>query len=156
MPLKKTHIVLHHSATADGPTVSWQAIRHYHVGTNGWSAIGYNFGIELVGDEYEAFVGRSLRLAGAHCKEASMNRVGIGICVVGNFDLAPPDTYQLAALKSLVLDLMLTYGIPPENVIGHRDAGLLAGYDWQRGQYKSCPGKFFPLADFRERLRKGE
>jgi hypothetical protein len=57
MENKPNKIILHHSATADGPTVSWGAIRRFHVVECAWGAIGYHYGIELVGDYYEVLIG---------------------------------------------------------------------------------------------------
>ena len=148
----KTHIVLHHSLTKDGDTVSWGAIRDYHVGVYEWEDIGYHFGVELIGDEYEILLGRMPDQEGAHCRELHMNTFGIGICMVGNFDTGPPHPYQMDKTVELVRHLMRAHHIPRENVIGHREAGLLAGYDWRLGQYKSCPGSFFDLNHFRSYL----
>ena len=53
-------IIIHHSATKDGRTFSWSAIRRYHVHTLGWTDIGYHAGIELIGDDFECLFGRAL------------------------------------------------------------------------------------------------
>jgi hypothetical protein len=155
MALRPEFIVLHHSLTADSGTVSWGAIRKYHTDPAGpykFNAIGYHWGLELVGDYYEILVGRTMQEEGAHCKEAGMNRRGVGICMVGDFDKAPPPEAQLIALTRLVTWLMDDLRIPQERVIGHRDAGLMAGFDWQKGQYKTCPGRQFDIEAFRNRL----
>ena len=43
------YIVIHHSLTKDGTVADWEAIRRYHKEINGWSDIGYHYGIERVG-----------------------------------------------------------------------------------------------------------
>jgi N-acetyl-anhydromuramyl-L-alanine amidase AmpD len=91
-------------------------------------------------------------MPGAHCKEAGMNGRSIGICVVGNFELAPPDLVMLKALRDICFAVMVNHGIPAQNVIGHRDAGLMAGFDWRKGQYKTCPGRLFPMDALRSLL----
>lgn len=139
---KWQYIIIHHSLTKDSQTVSWQAIRHYHIYTMGWLDIGYHFGIELVNGEYEVLVGRNLNADGAHCKEAGMNRKAIGICLIGNFDEEEvPQAMWLKAV-SFVRGLMEIFDIPVTSVYGHRDFA----------PYKSCPGKLFRLERFREDL----
>ncbi len=151
------YIVIHHSATKDSGTVSWQAIRRYHVLTNGWLDIGYHFGLELIDDggglaRTEILIGRMPGTVGAHTKEAGMNRRSLGILCTGNFDedLLPRD--MIERLGNLVQWLQRVYNIPKRNVIGHREVGLMVGLDWRNGQYKSCPGSNFDLDRFREGL----
>lgn len=169
------YIVLHHSLTEDGETNDWEAIRKYHTSwryqgriitaqeaaalkaqgkkpESPWSDIGYHLGIELQGGKIVLQQGRPIGRPGAHCVEAGMNRRSIGICVVGNFDLAPPSLEKLTFLRSVITGLKIKYAIPPANVIGHRDAGLMAGFDWRKGQFKTCPGKLFPLDTLRGML----
>lgn len=148
----KTHIVIHHSATLDGTTFSWGAIRRYHMEEKGWTDIGYHYGVELVGEHYETLIGRLLSEDGAHCREMGMNHLGIGVCIVGNFDVAVPSDQQLERAVGLCRWLMQEYEIPASRVIGHREVGLLAGFDWVKGQYKSCPGARFELDTFRDLL----
>ena len=147
----KQFIVVHHSLTKDSGSVSWGAIRDYHL-KKGWSNIGYHWGLEMIGDYPEILIGRYTNQTGAHAREMGMNRIGIGICVVGNFDKEAPPRQILSRLRSLVLWLMDEHEIPVRNVIGHRDVGMMAGYNWKRGEYKSCPGKLFSLSSFRDSL----
>jgi N-acetyl-anhydromuramyl-L-alanine amidase AmpD len=146
------NVIIHHSLTKDGTVVDWEAIRRYHKETNGWSDIGYHYGIERVGNSLVLQIGRPESQPGAHTKEMHMNLKSIGICVVGNFDEAPPSLAKLYFLRDLCFSLMVNYGIPAQSVIGHRDAGLMAGFDWRLGQYKTCPGRFFPMDSLRDML----
>jgi N-acetylmuramoyl-L-alanine amidase len=138
-----THIVIHHSLTEDGQTVSWNAIRWYHIKTNGWKDIGYQFGIELIGNHYEILSGRMMTDIGAHCKEGSMNNVSIGICMIGNFDLAVPPSAQMDKLVQLVTSLQTIFSISKTNVHRHTDYA----------SYKSCPGIKFPWSEFLARIK---
>lgn len=150
--MKPEYVILHHSATADSGTVSWGAIRRYHVQDHGWKDVGYHAGVELVGDHYEALLGRGWDEEGAHTPEAGMNGRSVGICLVGNFDEAPPLEAQWEKALWLVRWIQRLVGIPAANVIGHREAGLMAGKDWTKGEYKTCPGRLFPMAEFRGAL----
>lgn len=139
------YIVIHHSFTKDGQTVDWEAIRRYHKETCGWADIGYHYGIERVGNSLVLQVGRPESQTGAHCKEMHMNLKSIGVCVVGNFDLTPPGVEVLRFVADIVRNKVKEYGIPVNAILGHREVGKMAGFDWTKGQYKSCPGKYFNM-----------
>ena len=157
--MKREFIVIHHSLTKDGVTVSWPAIERYHVRTQHWRDIGYHAGVELVGGPelgeyaYQGLIGRPEDDFAAACHEAHMNQIGLHLCLVGNFDLAPPPKEMLirAAIR-FIIPWMRRYNIPADHIIGHRDAGLMAGFDWKKGQYKSCPGSQFDLDVLRKML----
>jgi len=135
-------IILHHSLTKDSETVSWQAIRRYHIDTMKWNDIGYHYGIELVNDQHEILVGRMPNQSGAHCKQMGMNRMSIGICFVGNFDDGKPLPEMWVMGLRFVRGLMDIYQIPRQNIKGHRELC----------DYKSCPGFYFDLNKFRSQL----
>ena len=83
-----------------------------------------------------------------------MNAHGLHVCLVGDFDLAPPPLRMIeVAARRVVLPWMHRYGITAERIIGHRDAGLMAGFDWRKDQYKSCPGRAFDLEILRRLCR---
>ncbi len=121
-------IIIHHSATKDGPTVSWGAIRRYHIETMGFDAIGYNFGLELINDYYETLVGRSPLIAGAHT--IGENERSLGICVVGNYDVDPFTPAIEDALHNLLVWLCIVFKIPSGQIYGHCEFAS-----------KTCPGK---------------
>jgi hypothetical protein len=134
-------IIVHHSKTKDSETVSASAIRRYHVTTMGWSAIGYHFLVEMVGDHIEVFVGRPLHVAGAHTR--GQNRDSIGICFIGDYDEAVPSYDMLNTGADLIAGLCSVLGIPEEEIHSHNK---FAGY-------KSCPGTKFPLDGLIELVR---
>lgn len=140
MTLYPRYIMIHHSLTKDSQTVSWGAIRDYHTKELGWQDIGYHYGVELVGDNYEILKGRTLLERGAHCKEENMNELAVGICVVGNYDLTPPPNLALLKLLDLIRELRYLYRIPTERIVAHRDYA----------KYKSCPGTLWPMVALKE------
>lgn len=138
-----THIIIHHSLTKDSDTVSWQAIRRYHMEELGWNDTGYHAGIELVAGRFEILLGRMPTVPGAHCKEEGMNYKALGICCVGNFDLqSDVDIFVNRGGFDLAVRLVRSWceimRIPPTNVKRHSDYA----------PYKSCPGKAFPWTRF--------
>jgi len=178
------YIVIHHSLTKDGLIVDWDAIRRYHksfryqgnivspeeaavLRKNGhnvespWTDIGYHYGVERVKGELTTQMGRRVDLEGAHAKEMGMNSKSIGICVVGNFDVVPPDALTVNYLRDLIYALMANYPITSNRVIGHRDVGLMAGLDWTKigaggvREFKTCPGIMFPMHGLQIELKGG-
>jgi len=139
---KPTYIIIHHSLTKDSKTVSWQAIRNYHVNTLGWQEIGYHYGIELVNDQHEILVGRMEGTQGAHCVQKRINHKSIGICCIGNYDNDLPNLAIWSMLLDLCTNICVRYDIPAGNVKGHREYA----------SYKSCPGNAFNMVDLRNDL----
>lgn len=144
---KPDAICLHHSLTKDGKTVSWGAVRKWHMGLHPESPyvdrpmldIGYTYGIELINDRHEVLVGRMLGQQGAHCWQQGMNSRSVGILFTGDFDLAPPCPEMWDLGLRLVRSLCWLFKIPVSSVYGHRELA----------DYKTCPGKLFDLGKFR-------
>lgn len=136
-------IILHHSATKDSGTVSWRAIRRYHMQVQGWLDIGYHFGIERIDDWYEILCGRLMTEMGAHCRQQAMNHKSLGVCFVGNFDEQAPSPAQWLLGVRLVRSLLQVFRLNPDDVLGHREAD---------GDDRTCPGRKFDMARFREAI----
>lgn len=131
-------IIVHHSATKDSGTVSWGAIRKYHVETNKWRDIGYHAGIEMVGDHYECMVGRDVKDVGAHCE--GHNAGTLGFCFVGDYDVKAPDLDMLVmAAEKVLIPWCQRFGIRPAWIVGHRDYSP-----------KTCPGNLFDIELLKE------
>ena len=134
------YIIIHHSLTKDGITVSWDDIDRYHTVEKGWIDIGYHYGIELIDKDYQVLAGRPLGTQGAHCKENGMNAMSIGICFVGNYDKEDvPDAMYDVGIKHIA-GLCYSLRIDPMNIFPHSDYAD-----------KTCPGIRFDM----DRLRNG-
>ncbi len=132
-------IILHHSLTRDSRTVSWGAIRRHHIETMGWRDIGYHFGVEQVGDDYEILSGRFPDVVGAHTK--GQNLWSLGVCFVGNYDIANPTPGMWKKGVALVRWLMYEFKIDVDHVFPHSDFAA-----------KTCPGLRFGIPRFKEAL----
>ena len=118
---KITGIIIHCSATPPKMDVGAKEIRRWHVNERNWSDIGYHFVIRRNGTTE---LGRPIERAGAHARSHNLNT--IGVCWVGGVsDSFDPENNmtveQEQELWCTVKNLMLTYGIKKENVLGHRD-----------------------------------
>jgi len=139
--MKPEYIIVHHSLTKDSNTVSWGAIRKYHL-SKGWSDIGYHAGIEFIQENIEVLLGRRWDKVGAHCSQDGMNKKSLGLCLIGNFDITVPDILVLDVATDLIRYWMRLFQIPAENVLPHR----------QFATYKTCPGRKFDFDFFQQRL----
>jgi N-acetyl-anhydromuramyl-L-alanine amidase AmpD len=137
-------IVVHHSATATGSATEFDRMHK----ANGWDELGYHFVIGNgtgTGDgEIEVGSRWPKQKHGAHTKVANhpeYNDLGIGICLVGNFDVTHPSEAQMQSLARLIRFLQDRYGVPRSHIYGH-------------GQLKAtnCPGRNFDYADLFRRL----
>ena len=140
-------IVLHHSATRGGDvaTIDAEHRKHRDRSGNPWLGIGYHFvvgnGQKMADGEVQATFRWHNQLPGAHAGNRSHNEKGIGICLIGNFDQAPPTERQMVALRGLVKALAERYSISRDGLVRHSDV-----------QATLCPGKMFPWAPLRSEL----
>lgn len=122
------YIMIHHTAH---PTWNVHDVHNYHLRSNGWIGIGYNFFIEKDGTIYE---GRGFNVgAGA----TGYNKNSLHVCFAGNFETQEPTEEQLESGEWLV-KYLLNMCSNDTKVVGHKDIGNTA-----------CPGKNFPLDKFK-------
>ena len=93
------YIIIHHTEE-----IGWNIYdtNNYHISL-GWEGIGYNYFIEEDGTVFEA---RGMKV-GAHT--IGMNKISIGICLSGNFDIEFPRQEQLISLKKLCTFFLKKY-----------------------------------------------
>jgi N-acetyl-anhydromuramyl-L-alanine amidase AmpD len=133
-------IVIHHSATPGGSMAFFDKEHK----AKGWDGVGYHFvignGTESGDGQIEVTQRWPLQKWGAHAKTVDnrFNEHGIGICLVGNFDVERPSPKQMQSLARLVAHLSQTYRISPQNVVGHKDT-----------KATDCPGRFVNMAAIR-------
>ncbi|HEY0097188.1 MAG TPA: N-acetylmuramoyl-L-alanine amidase [Archangium sp.] len=118
-------IVLHHTASNSGRAdLAWlrsqesRVSAHYLVDRDGRI-------YQLVADEDRAWHAGRCALRGV---TTDMNARSLGIELVNDGTGRTPYTeQQYRALEALVPYLVTTYGVPPENVVGHKDVAVPAG-----------------------------
>jgi hypothetical protein len=134
------YIVLHHSANPEG---SYDQIDREHRKVLGWEGCGYHFiignGTGSPDGQIEVAKRWSDQRHGVHSrngKHPDVNEYGIGICLVGDLDEAPPTPRQIAAAKALIAYLGTRYGVPADRIGTHADLAASP---------TACPGKYFPI-----------
>jgi N-acetylmuramoyl-L-alanine amidase/FlgD Ig-like domain len=147
--------IVHHTAGSNTYTRAQSAaivrgIQLYHVRSNGWNDIGYNFLVDKYGQVFEGrFGGMERNVVGAHAQ--GFNTGSTGVALLGNYDsgaVTPAARTALTRLLAWRLDIShidpLTIfgwvsggnprfpaGVPVtlRSIAGHRDTG-----------FTSCPG----------------
>lgn len=126
-------VILHHSwkphlqedATRTIESSAVRGIEHFHVQTNGWAGIGYNWLAAPSGRVYE---GRGWGRTGAHTE--GRNSRSVGICLLMDGDRFDPTPAAIAAVRQLTRDGIGKGHITPGYQLrGHRDYSS-----------KTCPG----------------
>ena len=146
-PSKKwKYIVIHHSATDVGKALSFDYV---HTKKRHWKSLGYHFVIDNgTSGKKDGQIEVSPRWVhqenGAHCKADDMNYIGIGICLVGNFNEDRVTKKQIDSLAYLVNALRNYYNIPISHILGHGQVN---------GARTDCPGKKFPWSEFNRLLK---
>ena len=158
-----TKLIVHHTVTANDdpdPPSTIRAIYAYHVQSNGWDDIGYNFLIDAQGRIYEGRYSRQYALnetptgedvnrqgaIGAHAENT--NNGSVGIALLGTFSGQGPTSASVDALTALLAWKADRHDIDPNandtypgpngttrtfpNIAGHRDT-----------KATECPGNFF-------------
>ncbi|MES9990861.1 MAG: peptidoglycan recognition family protein [Candidatus Thiodiazotropha sp.] len=144
-PHRWKYIVVHHSAGDFGTIEFLQRVHRQRQAGDPIDAIPYHYVIGNGNGMEEGEIGSDWRqrygIWGAHVSGRNMDRNlrGIGICLIGNFDIDPVPEGQYVALVALTKALMSKYQILVENVSGHGHT---------EGELTNCPGKHFPMQRF--------
>lgn len=138
------HIVMHHSDTGSGSTAG---IDRHHREVNGWDGVGYHF---VIGNGHGMLLGRieytfrwDLQREGAHAggNDRNYNELGIGICLIGDFEDHFPNSFQVQRAAALCACLIESLPqLDSTSIIGHKHVP---------GKKTRCPGRHFSILEFR-------
>lgn len=129
-------VIIHCSDTEDGPKKDFNSILTHHVKKRKFKTIGYHELVEMVYGSMMNFHGRDWYTKGAHTYG---HNDALGVCVVGDFDLVPPDQAHMDKLYEVLDRAQKHYG--EIFIKGHCDYTKL----------KTCPGLKFPLDEVKQR-----
>lgn len=135
-----SHLIVHHTAgsntSSDWSSVVY-SIWNYHVNTNGWDDIGYNWLIDPNGVVYE---GRADNIQGAHF--CGKNGNTMGICILGTYTDVEPQAASMKTLKRLFAWKACQEDIDPKGISYHpqSDEELYVVSGHRDGCATACPG----------------
>jgi uncharacterized protein (TIGR03437 family) len=129
-----SHLIVHHTVN-DNDATDWPAvvrsIWNFHIFSNGWADIGYNYLIDPNGVIYEGRAGGD-NVIGAHF--SGVNGGTMGVSMLGTFTDVAPTTRAMDSLRQILawkcnqrnLDptgsaLHAASGLHLKNISGHRD-----------------------------------
>jgi len=113
--------IIHHTdnANAYSPADSAamvQAIYHFHVFTNGWCDVGYNFLVDRYGQIFEGRAGGiTSAVIGAHA--GGFNTGSTGVALIGEFSDAAPTPAMYTALHHLLAWKLALSGVQPSGKV---------------------------------------
>jgi uncharacterized protein (TIGR03437 family) len=146
-----THLIVHHTATGnEAPGNDWAAavrsIWNFHIFTNGWADIGYNYLIDPNGVIYEGRAGGD-NVLGAHF--SGVNAGTMGVSMLGTFTSVAPSAKAMASLRRILAWKADQRAIDPAGTARHaasgRDLQNISGHRDGPGSTE-CPGNsLYPL-----------
>lgn len=140
-PGRWKYIVIHHSGVDCG-TLS--GIDRYHREERHMeNGLAYHFVLGNGNGMGDGEIGVGPRwtqqLDGGHLISQSQNKIGLGICLVGNFEKTKPTPTQLRRLTALTRALLTKCKLSPDAVKTHRQINVV---------HTRCPGRHFPTKSF--------
>lgn len=166
--MRPLRITLHHSATLDGLTFTWNEMQKYDISyayegeiitrekamelvgqgkriKRPLRDIGYHFGIGKFSNlQYSNIImGRFPYEKGSHSGQSNFG--SLQIVFIGNFDNIEVPIVEWELGIKLVRYLQKRYTIKASDVKGHRELEYLE-------EERTCPGKLFDLDKFRKAL----
>ena len=93
-PARVTMLVLHHTVSAYAGPQSLRNIQNFHINSNGWADLGYNWLVSPSGTVYE---GRGWAVQGAHAR--GHNASSIGVAYIGDGRQPVSDAAKFAILR---------------------------------------------------------
>jgi hypothetical protein len=156
-----THLIVHHSFSPGNNVTDWPAavrgVWSFHVNSNGWSDVGYNWLIAPNGVIFQgrAWVGTNEDTQGAHF--CGTNRNTMGVCMLGNYSEIPAPEPAIQSLVRILAYRASQRNIDPLATVLHANSGKnLSTISGHRDGVCSteCPGDLlYPvLPDIRRRV----
>jgi uncharacterized protein (TIGR03437 family) len=143
-----THLIVHHTfEPRDAPNGDWAAavrsVWNFHVFSNGWADVGYNYLIDPNGVIYEGRAGGD-NVTGAHFSGVNGNTMGV--VLIGDFTSRVPTAQALASLKKILAWKADQRALDPTGQRLHAASGLMLNtISGHRDGPRSteCPGNAF-------------